>query len=43
MKCIQKEFSVKSKGRGFHLVTGEILEQVKEIKHIKSGFAHIFH
>jgi secondary thiamine-phosphate synthase enzyme len=42
MKCIQKEFSIRSKGRGFHLVTGEILEQIKEIKEISTGTAHIF-
>lgn len=42
MKCIQKEFSIKSRGRGFHLITGEILDQVDEIKDIKCGIAHIF-
>ncbi len=42
MKCIQKEFSVKSRGRGFHLITNEILDQIEEIKDIKSGIAHIF-
>ncbi len=42
MKCIQKEFSIKSKGRGFHLITGEILDQLNEIKDIKTGIAQIF-
>ncbi len=42
MKCIQKEFSVKSRGRGFHLITDEILNQVEEIKNIKTGIVHIF-
>ncbi len=42
MKRIQKEFSVKSRGRGFHLITDEILNQVDEIKDIKTGIAHIF-
>ncbi len=42
MKCIQKEFSVKSRGRGFHLITDEILDQAAEIKDIKTGIAHIF-
>lgn len=42
MKCIQKEFSIKSKGRGFHLITNEILNQVDEIKDIKTGIAQIF-
>jgi secondary thiamine-phosphate synthase enzyme len=42
MKIIQKEFEVKSRGRGFHLITDEIMDQIKEIKDIKSGIAHIF-
>lgn len=42
MKCIQKEFSIKPKGRGFHLITDEILDQVNEIKDIKTGIAQIF-
>ena len=42
MKCIQKEFSIKSRGRGFHLITEEILNQLDELKEIKTGIAHIF-
>ncbi len=42
MKCVQKEFSLKSRGRGFHLITDEILDQVDEIQDIKTGIAHIF-
>lgn len=42
MKCIQKEFSIKPNGRGFHLITNEILNQVDEIKDIKTGIAQIF-
>jgi secondary thiamine-phosphate synthase enzyme len=42
MKCIQKEFSIKARGRGFHLITNEILDHLDEIKDIKSGTAHIF-
>lgn len=42
MKCIQKEFSIKPKGRGFHLITGDILNQLDEIKDIKTGIAQIF-
>ena len=42
MKLLQKEFEVKSRGRGFHLITDEIMDQIKEIKDIKSGIAHIF-
>ena len=42
MKSIQKEFSLKPRGKGFHLITDEILEQIDEIKDIKAGIAHIF-
>ncbi len=42
MKIVQKEFEVKSRGRGFHLITDEIMDQIKEIKDIKSGIALIF-
>lgn len=42
MKCIQKEFSIRSRGRGFHLITDEILSQITEIREIKTGIAQIF-
>ncbi len=42
MKCLQKEFSLKPKVRGFHLITDEILKQIDEIKDIKTGIAYIF-
>lgn len=42
MKCIQKELSIKPKGRGFHLITSEILDQLDEIKNIRTGIAQIF-
>ncbi|MCL5030824.1 MAG: secondary thiamine-phosphate synthase enzyme YjbQ [Bacteroidetes bacterium] len=38
----QKEISLAAKGRGFHLVTDEILKHIPEIKKIKIGTAHIF-
>ena len=42
MVWFQKEISLGSKRRGFHLVTDEILRQVPEIKNIKKGMANIF-
>ncbi|MCX7797223.1 MAG: secondary thiamine-phosphate synthase enzyme YjbQ [Melioribacter sp.] len=39
---IQKEFLLKPKSRGFHLVTAEILNNLPELKEIKNGIAHIF-
>ncbi|HSD62995.1 MAG TPA: secondary thiamine-phosphate synthase enzyme YjbQ [Ignavibacteriaceae bacterium] len=42
MQCIQKEIIIKSRRRGFHLITEEILEQLDEIKTIKAGTAQIF-
>ena len=41
MKCYQKEITLKSRNRGFHLITNEILNQLAEIKNIKVGFAQI--
>ena len=37
----QKEISLNARGRGFHLVTDEILGQIPEIKKIKTGLMHI--
>jgi secondary thiamine-phosphate synthase enzyme len=39
---IQKEITLKAQSRGFHLITREILNQFPELKHIKTGIAHIF-
>jgi secondary thiamine-phosphate synthase enzyme len=41
MSWYQKEITLKPRGRGFHLVTDEILLQVSEIKKIKVGLMHI--
>jgi len=41
MKIIQKEISLSQRKRGFHLITGEILRSLPEIKEIKKGIAHI--
>lgn len=42
MIIIQKEFSLNQKRRGFHLITNEILENIPEIKNIKTGIANVF-
>lgn len=39
---IQKEISLKSRARGFHLVTQEILAQLPELNTIKIGLLHVF-
>ena len=38
----QTEITLKARPRGFHLITGEILSQVPEIKKIKTGLVNIF-
>lgn len=38
----QSEISLSPRERGYHLVTGEILEKVPEIDKIEKGLAHIF-
>lgn len=42
MKFYQKEITIPSKKRGFHLVTREILRELPEIKNISQGIMHIF-
>ena len=42
MSCIQKEFSLQSKKRGFHLITNEVLENIPELINYKTGVAHVF-
>lgn len=37
MQIFQKEFSLKSKNRGFHLITDEILSNLHEINSINTG------
>ena len=41
MNWYQKEISLKTRGRGFHLVTDEVMGQIPEIKNIKTGLMHI--
>lgn len=42
MKVIQKEFSLKSRSRGFHIITDEVTSHLPELSSIKSGLAQIF-
>lgn len=38
----QKEIKLEERSRGFHLVTGEILEQLPELKKVEVGILHVF-
>ena len=38
---LQKEITIKSKPRGFHLITSEIISQFPEIRSISIGIAHV--
>lgn len=42
MNIIQKEFKLKSKSRGFHLITNEILSNLDEIKDFKIATLNLF-
>ncbi|MGM0933958.1 MAG: secondary thiamine-phosphate synthase enzyme YjbQ [Bacteroidota bacterium] len=42
MEVFQKEISLKAKERGFHLVTREILGEVRELKDFNTGILHVF-
>lgn len=39
---VQKEITLKSKPRGFHLITNEIFSQIHELKTFKAVVAHVF-
>jgi secondary thiamine-phosphate synthase enzyme len=41
MSWYQKEIILKLRGRGFHLVTEEIIGEIPEIQKIKTGLMHI--
>ena len=38
----QKEIKLRARPRGFHLVTDEILEQLKELQDFKTGMLQVF-
>ncbi|NIP29491.1 MAG: YjbQ family protein [Candidatus Dadabacteria bacterium] len=38
----QKEIYLKARGRGFHLITNEIIDEISELSLYKTGIAHIF-
>lgn len=42
MNWHQKTITLKSRPRGFHLVTAEILEQLPELENYRCGRAHFF-
>lgn len=42
MECFQKEITLASRSRGFHLVTNDILREVPELAEFKTGLFHVF-
>ncbi|MGE0882660.1 MAG: secondary thiamine-phosphate synthase enzyme YjbQ [Blastocatellales bacterium] len=42
MEWIQKEFSLRVRPRGFHLVTREVMEHLPELDQIEVGILHLF-
>ncbi len=42
MKIVQKEFNLKQKSRGFHLITSEILNNISEVSNINTGTVNLF-
>lgn len=42
MTWIQREFRLRARRRGFHLITSEILEAMPEIGSVNTGLLHIF-
>ncbi|MDF3129798.1 secondary thiamine-phosphate synthase enzyme YjbQ [Kiritimatiellaeota bacterium B1221] len=42
MKWIQKQISLRSHPRGFHLITREVLQEIPELSEIQTGMLQIF-
>ena len=42
MQWIQRTVRLKPYSRGFHLITGEILNHVPEIEQVRTGLLHVF-
>ena len=39
---VQRDVTLEARPRGFHLVTGEVLEAVPEIRDLRVGIVHVF-
>lgn len=42
MNCIQKEFHLNERKRGFHIITDEVIGNIPEIKNVKAGLLNVF-
>lgn len=42
MAWAQREIRLRARPRGFHLVTGEIVDQLPELRDFRVGLAHVF-
>ena len=42
MTVFQKEFSLRPRARGFHIITDEILLHIPELKQVKQGICNVF-
>jgi secondary thiamine-phosphate synthase enzyme len=42
MKWIQRQFTLKSRSRGFHLITDEVIDHLPEVREIRTGILHLF-
>ena len=39
---IQKTITLAPKSRGFHIITNDVLENISELKYLKTGILHLF-
>lgn len=42
MQFFQKQISLRSRSRGFHLITDEVLQAIPEMRNIKMGMLQVF-
>jgi secondary thiamine-phosphate synthase enzyme len=39
---LQRDLTLRPRPRGFHLVTGEVVEQLPELRELRAGLCHLF-
>jgi len=39
---LQRDLTLRARPRGFHLVTGEVVQQLPELRELRAGLCHLF-
>lgn len=38
----QRQLTIPARSRGFHLITGQVVDALPELKHVRTGLLHVF-